>query len=150
MRAAGLAVAILALLGGAGPAPADAPPRLEVTLDTTSITVGDPVTATVRLRLGAAAAGAPAAIVGAAGTWGAAAVLEGPSPVPGAADGERVWTLRLTSFRPGRVELPPLEARLGDDPPRVVRSATTVALRCAPRITPVTPRGSQAAASTVR
>lgn len=111
------------------PTPAPAPPRFEVTLDETSITVGDPVTVTARLRLPVADARVPAEIVGVDSKWGEAEVLAPARLEPGrGADGERVWTLRVTAFRPGRIELPPLEVRLESDPPRTLRAPSPLAL----------------------
>lgn len=128
MRPALVSLALLVALAESAPAAGPAAPVFEVALDETSITVGDPVTVTARLRLDASEARVQAEIVGVASTWGEAEVLEAPRPRPELGEeGERVWTLRVTAFRPGRIELPPLEVRVGSDPPRTL-VATPVAL----------------------
>jgi hypothetical protein len=125
-------LALLALLPAAAaavPVAARTPSGFEVQLAPTSITVGDPVAVSARLRLArlpGSEISATLANVGA--TWGKATVLDAPRLEREGDGAELVWTFRITAFEPGRIELPPLEARLDLDPPRSERSAAPPAL----------------------
>lgn len=131
MKALLAALALLSYSPALAAAALPAPPRFEVGLDRDSITVGDPVTVTARLLApGAPLADAPVTLANVGDSWGRAAVLEPPRLERVGAPGARqlVWTFRITAFAPGRIDLPPLEARFDLDPPRSERAAEPLAL----------------------
>lgn len=126
---AALALALASQPGAAAPPPA--PARFEVRLEPASITVGDPVTVTARLRApGLPHREAPVALANVGATWGKAVVLEPPrlERVEDASGRQLVWTFRITAFETGRLELPAVEARFDLDPPRSERSQGPLAL----------------------
>ena len=135
-------VAGAALVVALGPAPragavdAAPPPHLTVELVPRQITVGDPVTATLRLELPAADAGRPVDFPQLGDHWGDAVVLSPPTesaPPRHGSDaaptgGTRSWVLRLTAYRTGKVALPPLRVELAGDPPVALTTPHGLAL----------------------
>ncbi|HJX26948.1 MAG TPA: hypothetical protein VJ885_03485, partial [Thermoanaerobaculia bacterium] len=93
---------------------AQTPPRVEVSLSPREGTVGDRIEAVLTLRADPAAlAGAPRFPAWET-TWGDAEILEKGEPQQiqeKAGSGPAVWRQRivLTAFRPGPVNLPPVE-----------------------------------------
>jgi hypothetical protein len=111
---AALALAVLV----AAPAGADAvPPRLSVTLEPATVTVGDPITVTATIEL--PRRGLPATLELDDSRRGEIQALDAPRLERTAAgEGERLtWTFRAAVFRPGRFELAPPVVRLAGDPP---------------------------------
>jgi hypothetical protein len=111
--------AAIALLALAVPATVagDVAPRLTVTLEPTTVTVGDPITVTATVEL--TRRGVPASLEVADSREGEVERLDEPRlvRVP-TAGGERLsWTFRAAIFRPGRFELAPPIVRLAGDPP---------------------------------
>jgi hypothetical protein len=109
--------ATLALLAWARLAGAQ---EVEVDLAPRSITVGDPVTATLSVVVDGADANAEPRFPDWSKGWGEAEVLAS-TPVERLAEGSRfrfVQKLELTAFRPGSVPLPPVAVRVGADPER--------------------------------
>lgn len=106
MRRSLFLLVLAALPLGAQPAP------VLVTLNPATLTVGDPVEATVALQVQTAElAGDPRFPVWGK-KWGEAEVLKAGTPVKvSERDGEARWEQRLTltAFRPGKVALPPKE-----------------------------------------
>lgn len=93
------------------PATKPAPPKVEVTLSPTELTVGDRVEATLTLRVKTAdLTGAPR-FPAWRNTWGDAEILEKREPQTiDEEGGVATWqqTLVITAFRPGKVPLPPV------------------------------------------
>ena len=119
---------IAAVLGSAGVAHAAAAPasldgvdlEVGVVLEPATLSVGDPVTATLTLVLAGGDAAREATFPDWSKGWGDAEVL-GASPVERATtpDGIRlVQRLQLTAFRPGTTPLPAVEVRLSGLPER--------------------------------
>lgn len=116
MRARFAAISLLAFATTAAVA-GDVAPRLSVTLEPATVTVGDPITVTASIEL--PGRGLPASLEVADSPGGEIERLEEPrlERVP-AGEGERLtWTFRAAIFRPGRFELPPPVVRLAGDPP---------------------------------
>lgn len=91
---------------------------IEVALEPPTIAVGDPVTVRLALVLSSSEAGREATFPDWSKGWGEAEVLQA-SPVERepTADGERlVQTLRLTAWKAGKTELPPVAARISGLP----------------------------------
>lgn len=86
-------------------------PGVAVTLDPPAITVGDPATATLTLEV---EGGGPPSFPDWSRGWGDAQVVEA-GPIESAPAGARtryLQKLKLTAFRTGKVELPPVAVRL--------------------------------------
>jgi hypothetical protein len=117
---------LFASLCGVSPGPATAETSIQVTLDPEHLLVGDRVTATLTLPL--PDDGASPTFPDWSNGWGEAEVLEaGAVTVEG--EGEaRVASQRLTltAFRTGKVELPPVVVRVGED--RELRTPAALAL----------------------
>ncbi len=144
MRHATRAAALAGLLGLAGlaagrgalgaerPGAAGEPTASSVTvvLDSKSLAVGDPVTATLTLALAGADANREATFPDWSKGWGDAEVLSA-SAVERApsADGVRlVQRVKLAAFRPGTTALPPVEVRLSGEPERRIATPQKLAL----------------------
>ncbi len=126
---AALAVFALAAAGGglraevAAP-PAPAPRQVAVELEPATLAIGDPVAATLSLRLAAGEAERQATFPDWSKGWGEAEVLQaGPVERTTGNDGTRlVQRLRLTAWKSGKVPLPPVEVLLAGEP--ALRAAT--------------------------
>lgn len=116
--AAGVRAADSSGVAAAPPAAPATPLRVAVQLEPESLAVGDPVTATLTLTLGAAEAAREATFPDWSKGWGEAEVLQaGPVERTTASDGTRlVQRLRLTAWKSGRNLLPPVEVRLSGEP----------------------------------
>lgn len=92
--------------------------RIEVALEPATLAVGDPVTARLALVLPAAEAGREVTFPDWSKGWGEAEVLQASAVerVPTAEGARLVQTLRLTAWKAGRTELPPVEALLSGLP----------------------------------
>jgi hypothetical protein len=134
------AAAALAALWFAGPAVAaaatssHAAPQVHVELQPERITVGDPVAVTLRLESPPGSADRPVSFPGLGESWGDAVVLSPPTEVAPAGGGAagaspvRVWRMRVTAYRTGKVPLPPLRVELGGDPPTELSTPDGLAL----------------------
>ena len=106
-RLAGLAL-LIAVPAFAQPAPAP----VAVSLNPATLTVGDPVQATIALQVQTAELTGDPRFPAWGTTWGEAEVLKAGNPVKvSERDGKARWEQRLTltAFRPGKVALPPVE-----------------------------------------
>lgn len=105
-------------------------PTIGVELEPRTIAVGDPVVATLTLKLGATDAPRETTFPDWSKGWGKAEVLEA-SPVERTIFGEGVQLvqrLRLTAFEPGTVALPPVEVRLAGEPGLRILTPPSLAL----------------------
>jgi len=96
------------------PPTTDGPVRLEVSLDRTTITVGDPITVTLRLTY---PAGARITTFEPERAFGPRDLLEAKNAPPISEDGDRVVdirTLRVTSYKTGAQEIPAFEVAYTD------------------------------------
>jgi hypothetical protein len=121
MRARALLAAALVACGPLASPAAAAGPSLEVALEPSSCTIGDPVEATLVLRLDAADAGQPVAFPAWGESWGELAVLESGAVErrPGSGGGvEHRQRLRVAAYTVGAVEAPAVSVRVGALPVR--------------------------------
>jgi len=105
-------------------------PALEVALEPTAATVGDPIVATLTLRLPPADAALAPRFPDWTDGWGEAEVREAaPAARRAAADGA-VWTQRLVlaAYRTGRVALPPVAVAVPREPPVGVATPADLAI----------------------
>lgn len=116
MRARLAALALVALAVPAARADTG-PPRLAVTLEPATVTVGDPISVTATLEL--PEAGLPVTLVLADSPAGDIRALAAPRLVrrPAGAGERLTWTFPLAVYRPGRFEIAPPVAHLAGDPP---------------------------------
>jgi len=113
------ALLLLTLLAGE-PVVAEIAPRVNVALAPTQATVGDPITATLVVRLGDGDDAATVRFPDWSQNWGDARVLEVAPPQRRSAPGgsEVVQVIRLAAYRTGVIELPAKTIEISGDPPR--------------------------------
>lgn len=125
LAALGVATGLAAPARSAGDSP-----RLDVALEPASATVGDPVTATLTLRLPPGDAALEPRFPDWSRGWGEVEVRAATPPERQPSAAGAVWTQRLTlaAFRTGRLELPAVAVAIPRQPPIAVPTPADLAL----------------------